>query len=498
MSLKRNVIANYASQIYITLLGLAVVPVYFRNMGAESYGLVGFFGMLQGWLQLLDMGLSSTLSREVTCYRAGVLSSDRMNALLRALAALFVGAGLLSATVIWLSSRWVANSWLHASTLSPRLLAQCVSLMGMAAALRWIAGLYRGVVNGWEEQVWLGCYNAAIATVRYLGVLAVFIWIGVDPLTFFIFQLLVAIGELAILWWKAGKILPGVRTWPSIKTEPLQEMWRFSGALAFCTIIWVFITQTDKLVLSKTLTLVDYGYFTIAVMVANGINVVSGPISSALLPRLTYLFTQSDHSGFFTLYRSATQWVSIIVWPIAGSVAFFAEPLLFAWTKNTVIAHKAAPVLFWYALGNACLGLAAFQFYMQYAHGKLRLHVFGNAFFVFLLIPSVIWASIYYGAVGAARVWFSVNLMSIFIWAWIVHNRFSPGLHWRWLGRDVLPIALSSLFASWTLSCVATWSNNRYLLVAQLIFYATISLAAAALAAPVILSKVRRFRFGVP
>ncbi|MGH9879537.1 MAG: oligosaccharide flippase family protein, partial [Nitrososphaerales archaeon] len=64
MSLKRNIIANYASQIYVTLIGIVMVPLYVRYMGAEAYGLVGFFAMLQAWFQLLDMGLTPTMARE--------------------------------------------------------------------------------------------------------------------------------------------------------------------------------------------------------------------------------------------------------------------------------------------------------------------------------------------------------------------------------------------------------------------------------------------------
>ena len=31
-------------------------PLYIKYMGAEAYGLVGFFTMLQAWFGLLDMG----------------------------------------------------------------------------------------------------------------------------------------------------------------------------------------------------------------------------------------------------------------------------------------------------------------------------------------------------------------------------------------------------------------------------------------------------------
>lgn len=43
MSIKRNAIANYIGQIYLTLSGILVVPLYIQHLGMEAYGLVGFF-----------------------------------------------------------------------------------------------------------------------------------------------------------------------------------------------------------------------------------------------------------------------------------------------------------------------------------------------------------------------------------------------------------------------------------------------------------------------
>lgn len=55
MSLKKNILANYLSQIYVSLVGIVMVPVYVKYMGAEAYGLIGFYAMLQAWFQLLDV-----------------------------------------------------------------------------------------------------------------------------------------------------------------------------------------------------------------------------------------------------------------------------------------------------------------------------------------------------------------------------------------------------------------------------------------------------------
>ena len=47
MSLKKNIFANYLSQIYAAVIGVVMLPFYIRYMGAEAYGLVGFFALLQ-------------------------------------------------------------------------------------------------------------------------------------------------------------------------------------------------------------------------------------------------------------------------------------------------------------------------------------------------------------------------------------------------------------------------------------------------------------------
>ena len=58
-------------------------------MGAEAYGLVGFFAMLQGLFNLLDFGLTPTISRQTAQYNAGVENALNFRRLFRALSLIF-------------------------------------------------------------------------------------------------------------------------------------------------------------------------------------------------------------------------------------------------------------------------------------------------------------------------------------------------------------------------------------------------------------------------
>ena len=61
------------------------MPLYLKYLGGEAFGLVGFSMMLQAWIQMLDLGMSPVLSREMSRYRAGSVSLDALAAKLNTL-----------------------------------------------------------------------------------------------------------------------------------------------------------------------------------------------------------------------------------------------------------------------------------------------------------------------------------------------------------------------------------------------------------------------------
>ena len=41
--LRKIVFASYASQTYTAIIGIALIPLYLSYLGAEAFGLVGFY-----------------------------------------------------------------------------------------------------------------------------------------------------------------------------------------------------------------------------------------------------------------------------------------------------------------------------------------------------------------------------------------------------------------------------------------------------------------------
>lgn len=496
MSFKKNVVANYVSQVYVTLVGIVMVPIYVQHMGAEAYGLVGFFVMLQAWFQLLDLGLTPTMTRATAQYRGGASDALSLRRLLRALESIFIGVAAIGAIVFILISGKIANDWLNVQRLPVDEVRHSVMLMGIIVALRWVSGLYRGTISGFENMVWLSGFNIAIATVRFVFVIPLFLFVGTTPVHFFIYQLIIALVEVGILIYRVYQLLPKIElaVLPAWDWQPLRGVLKFSLSIAFTSAIWVLVSQTDKLVLSKLLPLAEYAYFTLAVLVAGGVSVLSGPISSALLPRLTKLATGGDETGFVQLYRIGTQLICTITMPAAILLTLFSEQLLLAWTGDNVMSQKAAPILSLYALGNGILAFAALPYYLQFSKGDLRLHLLGNTLFVFLLIPSLIAATLKFGTVGAGYAWVGANLSYFFLWVPVVHRKFLRGFHCKWLSTDILIPFSVTLIVALALRYILILPSQRPYLLASLIFLGIVLVVVSALSSGLI-RKYFRERF---
>lgn len=482
IAFRRNIIANYISQLYASLAGILMVPLYVRYMGIEAYGLVGFYAMLQGWFMLLDMGLTPALSREAARFNGGATSALDLRRLVRSLEGVFVAVGGIALLAMIAATDVTARNWLKVEVLELSEVRNAIALMAAIVVLRWICGLYRGLINGFEHIVWLSGFNAVIATLRFVLVVPYLIYAGSTPTHFFVYQFVIAAVELAILAGKTYRLLPSVDVagWLRWEWSPLKQIMVFAASAAFTSTVWVLVMQADKLLLSGLIPLSQYAVYTMGVLVASGITMLSGPVTGAVLPRLVRLNAEGDETGLLRLYRASTQLMAVVTIPIVLILAFFPVQVLLMWTGDIRISTEAAPVLALYAVGNGILALAGFTYLLQVARGNLSLHIVGNLIFVMLFLPSLYYAVTCYGIVGAGYAWISANLLPFLFWLPVVHRRFLKGVHLQWLFEDILPIALLPLIIAILASRNLDLGTGRW----------TIGLMLTALYALLILSAV--------
>jgi len=137
MNLKKNVIANYFGRFYIIIIGIVLLPIYLDYLGAEAYGLVGFFTMLKSWIMLLDMGFSQVLSREVAKLKDKNNGLKDVKLTLRGVESMILIISILVFIIIFLFSDWIAMNWFQIKDLSYKTVEETIKLMGLMVILKW-------------------------------------------------------------------------------------------------------------------------------------------------------------------------------------------------------------------------------------------------------------------------------------------------------------------------------------------------------------------------
>ena len=89
--------------------------------------------------------------------------------------------------------------------------------------------------------------------------------------------------------------------------------------------------------------------------------------------------------------------------------------------------------------------ILAFQYYLQFAYGNLKYHIWGNTIFGFVQIIVMIIAVYTYGALGAGIAWFTLQAIFLSFWPGYIHSKFAKGIHKNWMMKDVLPMMFSTI-----------------------------------------------------
>lgn len=446
-SIRVNVIFNYIGQFYIAFVGILVLPFFLKYLGAEEYGLIGFYTLLQSWIQLLDLGLSPTLGREVARLRFDAARAYQLRTVVRSLEIIFFVMAILSVLILLMSREWFVNEWLNIVKLDLVVAANCIGLMACIIGVRWLASLYRSGINAYEKQVWMNVVDIIFVTLRFPGALVLIAFFGGDLLSYFCYQLLISFIELLVIRYKLYQLLPSVSENIQFSFPEVKRIAPFALSIAYTGVVWVFITQLDKLFLSKILSLSEYGYFTLVATICSGLVLLSSPINKAILPRMTVLVNDNKYDQAHGLYKRATRLLVSISMPVVFVIVCFPAEVVYVWTGNEEATRWAAQVMPIFVLGNGILVLASFQYYLQYAYGQLRYHVIYNTVVAIVSVPAIIYAAFQYGVLGVGWVWLVFRFVSFMVWTPFVHNKLAPGLQKGWLFVDVLPgVVISGFF----------------------------------------------------
>ncbi|MCF8208943.1 MAG: oligosaccharide flippase family protein [Rhodoferax sp.] len=387
-------------------------------MGPAKFGLIGFVLLLQAVLGLIDAGVSQALLREFSIrLHVKTGSSDTIASFLLSFERMYWMFALSAGLCVVVVSEFILSHWIDLGGL-PHALGQH-AVFGAAAifAFQFPGSIYRSLMISAQQQVKLNSLmvvgslirhaGGAVLVIAYPTVTAYLIWHASTAL-------LETLARAALAWHTLG-VRRSDYSW---NAGEVRRVTRSVMALSGVTWLGALAVQMDRIIVSKMVSVEQFGYYTLASAVSVGLVQIIYPLVQTALPNAMQM--RADFVQLHKLYVKLWWKISALVFICCIAYVLAGEYLLGIWLKDRVAMDAVYPAMSWLLIGTA---LNAF-YNVGYLHWLVQKRVIPvlwvNGLGLLLsmaLIPPLVTQ---WGIMGAASGWISINLIGcVFSLEWM-------------------------------------------------------------------------------
>ncbi|QBG35283.1 lipopolysaccharide biosynthesis protein [Litorilituus sediminis] len=474
MHLKKSFAITFSAQLYSTVVTLIVTPLLISFVGAEGFGLIGFYLILQTWLQILDAGISGTLSRQVALSKH---CSSSFQSFLTSFYKIYLIFAFIALVLLILGFTFATTFSLHwfKTNLQLELVSYCVLSMAITLSFKYLSGPLRSGLIGLECHILLGLFNFFYTTLRYPAGLGILYIYDSSLKAYFTYQAFIAVLEwctLQALFYLKSRHAIKIATESSSPTQSsIKSLLLLSVQLSVLSILWVVVSQIDKLILSGALNLKQFGYYSLAVTVTGVMFTLNIPLNQVLMPRLTALMANKNNAKYVTILIKSVLFSILTFIPLGIFLVVFGTELVWAWTGNEEAAQEASRYISWLAIGNIAVIFMNFAFLLQFTLKNLKKHLIAYALYSAILIPLIFPVIDYYQGEGAAIFWMCHNIIFFILWGGYTFKKYLR----NFVNLIFIPALITtSIFSTIVLTnleyFVSLYSNQRGLTFLSLSF----------------------------
>ena len=384
---------------------LVLTPLYIFFLGIESYGLIGFYLSWVAILGILDVSVSVTAVNEIAWRSSRPEMKKTIPILLKSLEIAYWFIILVSGLGILIGAWFFGAGWFEAESLSPEVIRGVLMLMSISLVVQVPSGLYIGGLMGLQRQVECSSILAIFGTLRGLGSLLVLWFISNDLYTFFVWQIVITFLQTGVLRWLLWRRIDTSEQLAKFSAKMLLTVKEYVGAIMLIGVLGMILSQADKMVLSRMVSLEDYGFYMLAWTVVSGFSRIATPLINAVHPQFTELVATGDEVGLANKLSFASQLMSALIIPPIAFVVLFSKPILLIWIGSEFTAESTAPILMIMLFGTMFSSCAYPSLSVLYSRKQLKPVIVLNLICLAVFIPLLISAVYYFDTIGAAYVW---------------------------------------------------------------------------------------------
>lgn len=358
-------ILSYVGLVVNAVTSFIYVPLLLSFLSSAEYGVYQLIGSIIAYLSVMDMGLSTTLSRFYV--EAKVKEDEAHVENLLAMAAVIYGVLTALSVVVGVvfdlllptlfGQTFTADELNLAHQMMYLVLLNCVIVLP--------GNWFLAVINANERFVFARTMRIVKYLMQFTFIIAVLYWQS-SALWVLIVQVAInAITILAyILYCKGNLHVHAKLHWWDRRL--LLHIFSFSGYILLNMVFDQIFWKTGQVVLGAVVSATAVGVYGVATqLITNGYMEVSTGVTSVFLPKLTAMSARSDDMGEINgLFNRIGHIQALLVWGICAGFAAVGREFIYVWAGPEYVEAFWAVLILMLGLNVALvqnLGISVLQ-----------------------------------------------------------------------------------------------------------------------------------------
>ena len=339
-------IMNVLSAVY----GFISVPILLDYFGKGEYGLIGLATSVNVYVQLMDLGMSST---NVRFFSVALAKKEyvKLNKLFQSTTAFYGVIGIINALIL-IGAAFFSDEIFNVTPEQDVIMKQLFYILAAMAVVNWYTSSFYQMINATENVAW-GTKLSIIPRIWMLVVLFVTVYCKMDIVLYFLLTYASLIITIPALVKKINREVKCLKFWPSFDKNTFREILPY-GLNVFSFGFFQFSFYNLRPVfLGMQGSPEDVADFRVLNGIAGTAMMFASPVMSALLPSSSRIIANKDKTAYYKLAYSGTLFMTLIISFCCFGLMSVAPELIELYVGENYL-HLVVWLYFWlfFILGN--------------------------------------------------------------------------------------------------------------------------------------------------
>lgn len=301
-----SVVVNLVTAVY----GFIAAPLLIRYFGRSEYGIIALATSVNAYMQLMDMGLSSTNVRFFSNWIAKG-DTERVKKLMQTCTAFYGVIGIINAAVLIVVSLFSSQIF-NVTPEQDIVLKQMLWALSVVAVINWYTSCFGQLISATENVAWVQ-KRTLVTKLLMVAVVIITLTLKLTIFQYFLLTLLASLVVLPAAIRKVKREAPFISLKAKFDKSTFKEILPYSLNIFSFGIFQFTYNNLRPVILGMQGTIESVTDHGVIASIAALVSMVGGVFIGALLPASSRIVANGDQENYNRVAYKGTHFITIVL-----------------------------------------------------------------------------------------------------------------------------------------------------------------------------------------